>query len=674
MDKKVPEAFRRYLNPSSSPGSSRGEAGDITLRAVVVGSLMALFVGISSAYIKLMLGGTSPAHNFSTPVSLFAFFVYVVLINVGMGLVNRRLVLARAELAVVYIMGMVAAALPTIGFTSYVLPIIAGVFYYATPENDWANLIHPHLPRWMVVDDYRAVKFFYEGLPQDESIPWEAWLEPLFYWSLFIIALFWVSLCMMVILRKQWMEQEKLIYPLVQVPLEMIQDEPRGTRSPEALAPQIKPFFKSGLMWAGFAVPFIMGNINALHNYFPFVPGLSTYTELNLFRGSTYLRLDLNVALLGFAYLINRDIALGFWLFFLLSTLQRGAFNILGIQSTENLSRFANAVGPYLAHQAMGAMIVLVLSGLWMGREHLREVFRKALKGDPEIDDSGEILSYRTAVWGLLAGLGLMVVWLWKSGLPLWIVLIFLAAAFVIFIALTRAVAEGGISVIRTPLTPADFVISGLGTTALGTSGLIGVAFTYIWSANIRVFFMPILANALKLAEEIKSKRKVVWALFLAVLISLVSSIWQLMNLAHTHGGINLYGFFFVSIPQNTVFTFITPKINDPVPVNWAGWIFTGIGAGLMGVLTYVRYRFVWWPVHPIGFATGTFYIMNWVWFSVFLAWFFKTIILKYGGSSLYRKSRLFFLGLIIGQIVVAGMWWIIDFFTGKIGNVLGYF
>ena len=124
---------------------------------------MALFVGISSAYIKLMLGGTSPAHNFSTPVSLFTFFVYVALINVGLGLVSRRLVLARAELAVVFIMAMVAAALPTIGFTSYVLPIITGVFYYATPENDWANLIHPHLPRWMVVDDYRAVKLFYEG-------------------------------------------------------------------------------------------------------------------------------------------------------------------------------------------------------------------------------------------------------------------------------------------------------------------------------------------------------------------------------------------------------------------------------------------------------------------------------------------------------------------------------
>jgi len=65
---------------------------------------------------------------------------------------------------------------------------------------------------------------------------------------------------------------------------------------------------------------------------------------------------------------------------------------------------------------------------------------------------------------------------------------------------------------------------------------------------------------------------------------------------------------------------------------------------------------------------------MNWVWFSVFLAWFFKTAILKYGGSALYAKTRPFFLGLIVGQTVVAGQWWIIDFFTGKFGNVIGYF
>ena len=47
----------------------------------------------------------------------------------------------------------------------------------------------------------------------------------------------------MVILRRQWMERERLIYPLVQVPLAMTQSEERG----QALG----PFFKNPIMWAG---------------------------------------------------------------------------------------------------------------------------------------------------------------------------------------------------------------------------------------------------------------------------------------------------------------------------------------------------------------------------------------------------------------------------------------
>ena len=73
--------------------------------------------------------------------------------------------------------------------------------------------------------------------------------------------------------------------------------------------------------------------------------------------------------------------------------------------------------------------------------------------------------------------------------------------------------------------------------------------------------------------------------------------------------------------------------------------------------------------MHPLGFATGTFYTLNHVWFSVFLAWLLKSTILKYGGASLYRKTRPFFLGLILGQISVAGLWIVIDFFTGMVGN-----
>ena len=637
----------------------------VTGKSLLIGGGASLFIGIAVPYSNMVIKGTVLAHNFSTPAALFVFFALVLILNPLLRLVHRSLALAREELAVVYIMAMVATSIPTIGFTEYVLPITTGLYYFATPENNWEHLIHPHVPEWMVPQDPDAIRYFYEGLPEGLPLPWAAWIEPLTYWCLFILALYWVSICAMVILRRQWMESEKLLYPLVQVPLEMIQGD--GQRR------YLGPFFRNPAMWLGFAIPFLIGNINALHSYYEFVPQIVTSTDFHFFRGTTYLRLDMNLALIGFAYLLSRDVALGFWFFFLLSSLERGAFNTLGIYSAENLSRFANLVGPYMAHQSMGAMMVLVLSGLWMGRGHLRAVFAKALRADARIDDSGEVLSYRSAVLGLVAGLAVMALWLWKSGIPLWIVLVFLFGAAIVLMALTRAVVEGGISVLRTPITPADFTISGLGTAALGASGLIGVAFTYVWSANVRIFFMACFANALKLAEGLKgSKRGLLGAVFLAIVLTLAGSIYLVMEMAYTHGGINLHNFFFIFVPQ-VAFTYVAPKFESPVPASLDGWAFTGVGALLMGLFTYIRYRFVWWPIHPLGFATGTFYIMNWVWFSIFLAWLLKTVMLKYGGSAAYTRTRPFFLGLILGQVVVAGLWLVIDFFTGMTGNVLGY-
>ena len=139
------------------------------------------------------------------------------------------------------------------------------------------------------------------------------------------------------------------------------------------------------------------------------------------------------------------------------------------------------------------------------------------------------------------------------------------------------------------------------------------------------------------------------------------------------YGGINLHIFWFIFVPQKA-FTYIAPKFATPEFANLTGWAFTGLGGGLMAIFTFLRYRFVWWPIHPLGFATGTFFIMNWVWFSVFIAWLLKTVILKYGAPASFRQTRPFFLGLILGHTTIAGLWLVIDFFTGMNGNVVGFF
>ena len=140
------------------------------------------------------------------------------------------------------------------------------------------------------------------------------------------------------------------------------------------------------------------------------------------------------------------------------------------------------------------------------------------------------------------------------------------------------------------------------------------------------------------------------------------------MTLSYTYGGVNLHGFWFIGVPRNAA-NYMAVILSNPTSAHIGGWLFTGLGALVMGLLAYIRARFVWWPVHPLGFATSTFFIMNYVWFSVFVAWAIKSVVLKYGGPALYNSTKPFFLGLIMGQIFVAGMWLIIDYFTGMVGN-----
>ena len=121
--------------------------------------------------------------------------------------------------------------------------------------------------------------------------------------------------------------------------------------------------------------------------------------------------------MLGFCYLVNPDVAFSMWFFNLLSLMVRGGMAYFGYRITENLGIYGSP-SPLFKHLGMGAMIVLVVAGLWSAKAHLKEVFRKALFGKRTVDDSDEILSYRASVWGMLLGLIYMGFWLHASGIP----------------------------------------------------------------------------------------------------------------------------------------------------------------------------------------------------------------------------------------------------------------
>ena len=638
-------------------------AGAFTPKALILGCLFTFFVAAGDSYGVFYLRGSYMTLGTSTVGALFLLFFLAGLVNPLLKLVHPRAGLNRGELLLIYIMMVMASPLPVF-FAGRFIGTILTPFYFATPENDWHTLIQPHLADWLEPRDLAVMEPFYEGLEQGRSIPWAGWLPIFLRWAPFVWALFLAMIAAMAILRQQWNDHERLTYPLVQVPMALTEQDAGGER--------MAPFFKNPVMWIGFAVPAVWGTLHGLHNYFPETVPIATNVDpihfiLPIFDNLSELQFKFRFNILGFFYFLKTEIAFSLWFFNLFANALRTTFAVLGVTSSEMLGGGHSIIDPILVHQSMGGMLVLFLFGLFAARRHLRAVLRKALWRDPAINDSGEILSYRTAVLVLLGSSAVMVAWLALAGLPVWVTLVFLFVAAALFVGFTRLIAEGGLSDGSVPVGPAAIVVSAVGSSAIGTEGLVVLATTYFWTTG-RSFAMTSCANSLKLGEGFGgSKRPLFWTMLLAMAIGLVSSMWVVMELGYSYGALNL------KIPggKHGFYDYAAGLIRTPSEPHLWGWINTGIGAGAMLLLMLARWYYVWWPLHPLGYPIGPTGIMDHLWFDMFLAWLIKVSVLRYGGVALYRRTRPFFMGMIAGHIVPGGLFLFVDHCTGMVGNVI---
>ena len=141
-----------------------------------------------------------------------------------------------------------------------------------------------------------------------------------------------------------------------------------------------------------------------------------------------------------------------------------------------------------------------------------------------------------------------------------------------------------------------------------------------------------------------------------------------MLLLAYRHGALNLHPQYFTGFAAYPS-DFAAKKLATPTGPSLVGWLWTAFGALIMGGLMTARHYLIWWPFHPLGFAVSTGWVMNSIWFSIFLAWLIKVLALKYGGPRTYALTRPFFIGIVLGQFVAAGLWLVIDGFTGMVGN-----
>jgi len=603
------------------------------------------------------------AHHFPI-VAAFLLMVLVLGVNVFAKLTRFFPPLRASELITIWCMMIVVASLPTLGLAAYMLPTLVGLTYYATPENEWTELFHHYLPEWLIPRGNEVVQNFFESTTRGADVPWLAWMPSLLFWTCFTFVLWGTMVCLSTILRRQWVEQEKFAFPLVQLPTEMSQVTPTNTL--------LNPFFRRKSMWLAFLCPVIIHSVSTLHFYYPIFPEIPLrYSTWHLFTEKPWnairpFNFDIQPSTIGLSYLMSLDISFSLWAFYLIYKLER----LVG--STTGISTLLYHKG-FVPYREMGAYLILFLFFCFLARSHLRNVWAKTFSNKTKILDVDEPLPYRWAVVGLTITLvGLSTLLMLAGARSFWLMLSIFTFFGVVCVIDAWLVTRGLFFIHGSFKTP-DLFVSAIGTTRFGATNLTLIAFPKrIFFRDRREILMPHLVNSFKVSDEAQvNRRHLLIAICLALIVGSITSFYSYLKLAYTKGAITLSRSWIHTISPQEPFRELERFLVNPQSTNWQQMAFVGSGALVMFCLLSMQYRFMWWPLHPIGFITPGQFPMNNIWFSIFLGWLFKSLVVRYSGLKGYRRASPVFLGLVLGEAFIAGFWAVVGLFSGKGYNFL---
>lgn len=613
-----------------------------TWRAILIGT------GLTIPNVYWILD--SAGQGYPTTISLYFNVIFCIFIftgaNLALARVLPRFAFQQGELLTIYVMLAIASSLAGHDVLRVLIPMIPYAFWYATPENDWAYLFHRYIPDWIVVKDKTFLTEYYRG--EASLYRWEViegWITTTLTWGGFLCALVFVMVFINTLVRKQWTEHEKLSYPIIQLPLELTNVGKTN-------------LLTNRVMWLGFGIAGAIDILNGLHYLFPTVPSLGgrLYDLRPFFTQKPWSAIGWTpVAVfpfaVGLAFFIPLDLSFSCWFFYLFWKVERIFGDALGIRGLPNF--------PFTDEQSFGAYIGLFVIAIIATRKHLAQVARKIFRPQ-EGNDSDEPMSYRGMIICLIGSLMFIAIFCNAAGMSVWAIAVFFGIYYAISTAVTRMRAELGSPVHDLHFIGPDEMMPRIfGTRLLGPRNLTMLAYLFSFNRAYRGHPMPHILEGFKLAERTRiSNRRLLIAMCVAIVIGTFASFWAFYHISYIEGARD----WFAGRPFNRLQNWLTsPKVPD-VPAIVA----MCVGFLITGFLMIMRIRLFWWPFHPAGFAISSSWSMNVFWFSIFVSSVIKWIILKQGGMNLHRKLIPFFLGLILGEFIVGGVWSLIGIMLDK--------
>ncbi len=598
-----------------------------------------------------------------TTISVFFNVVFWILsltvFNVGVKWVAPKWALRQGEMLTVYVMLSIASALCGHDFLEILVSYIGHVYRYARPENHWAELIHPFIPNSLIMSDERTLDGLYLGqnsLYRREFLL--AWATPVLMWTAFVSLLLFMMLCINVIVRKRWTEEERLTYPLVLLPLEM---------TDERLS-----LYKSRLFWIGFAIAGGIDLMSGLNFWYPSVPaftvrvhelaGIFTDKPLNAMRP---FQISFYPFVIGLGILLPVDLLFSCWFFFFFWKAQRVITSAMAWDTTPNF--------PYINEQSFAGYLGLAAFAIYTGRHYFAGTFRRALGRTPTPDgyvedDSREPWGYRTAYLGLIAGTVILIGFCVWCGMTPWVAVVFFLIYFMLSLAVTRVRAELGPPAHDLHNGGPDvFLVDAVGAKNLGRGDLGMFSLFFFFNRAYRAHPMPFQLEGFKMAERARlDGRRLSIAMMLAAVWGTVCAFWAFLHIGYDIGigtakVVGPVTWAFGPEPWNRM----QGWMQNPDPPKIPALMAMGAGFGFTVLLMALRMRFEWWPFHPVGYAVSSSWSLNIIWLPLMVAWGVKLLMLRYGGLKLYRDSLPFFLGLILGEFVVGSLWTLIGILMG---------
>jgi hypothetical protein len=604
-------------------------------------------------------------------------FIFALLagLNALIGRVSQRARLSRAELVVVYLVLTITSSCAGTDSMHWVLPEAAGVFFRATPEVGWGRAFFDHMPAGFTMQDETSLRLMFEGGTRFYATPaaWRPWVPTAVMWAVFVIVLWIGPLGAAAILHRRWTKVERLQYPLIQVPFELVRPGSTVLRSP--------------VFWVVGAIVCAARLVDGLHALYPVLPriplgtawegGLPSYHISNQlldrpWNAATDITLCFFPMVIGLGLLLPTELLTSCVFFFFAFKAQQVATRWLGLEATPEF--------PFLKEQSLGGYVGILVFSLWVGRTYYIDALRQILRGR-----SGRAapppMRYRSAAI-LPAGCLAIVVFLsWSAGpegmqpgagMLIGYAILHWGAYYLLTVVCGRLRAELGVpnhEIER--LGPVVWIGNTLGVMRGGkvSRGMVqtltvGSVF-FALTRGMRSIPFPHQVEGLKLLEDCGGDGKRALRVMAAAVALGVVVAWGIyLPTVYHYGAGTARMIQYPDWQTHEAYSQLMGWIQNPKGVQYGRLGATGIGLTLFVTMMSLKTRLLWWPLHPLGYALASSYGMLYWWCPFLIALAIKGPVIRYGGHAAGRQLRTVCFALILGDTMGTCLWALVRSFV----------